>query len=110
MRSTIQRRLTTSATSTPSSFMSVNRRYSHRASTVSCARQGTAIRRPTSYVEGLMYDIMRRGGVPRFRVIERFDDAIALFVSETNWAQRYIGQGYPLRNKWDEQRRPGEMT
>ena len=25
---------------------------------------GTATRRPTSHVEGLMYDIMRRGGVP----------------------------------------------
>ena len=70
---------------------------------------GTATRRPTSYVEGLMYDIMRRGAVPRFRVIERVDDAIASFVSETNWAQRYITQGYPLRNKWDEQRRPGEI-
>lgn len=69
---------------------------------------GTATRRPTSYVEGLMYDIMRRGGVPRFRVIERVDDAVASFVSETNWAQRYIAQGYPLRNKWNEQRRPGE--
>lgn len=69
---------------------------------------GAATRRPTSYVEGLMYDIMRRGSVPRFRVIERAQDAVASFVSETNWAQRYIGQGYPLRNKWDEQRRPGE--
>jgi len=69
---------------------------------------GTATRRPTSYVEGLMYDIMRRGGVPRFRVIERADDAIASFVSETNWAQHYIAQGYPLRNKWKEQSRPGE--
>ena len=55
-----------------------------------------------------MYDIMRRGGVPRFRVIERVDNAIASFVSETNWAQHYIAQGYPLRNKWNEQRRPGE--
>ena len=57
---------------------------------------GTATRRPTSYVEGLMYDIMSRGGVPRFRVIERAQDAIDSFVSETNWAQRYIAQGYPL--------------
>jgi len=70
---------------------------------------GTATRRPTSYVEGLMYDIMRRGGVPRFRVIERVDDAIASFVSETNSAQRYTAQGYPLRNKWKEQSQPGEM-
>lgn len=69
---------------------------------------GTATRRPTSYVEGLMYDIMRRGGVPRFRVIERADDAIASFVSETNWAQQYIAQGYPLRNKWKEQSLPSE--
>ena len=69
---------------------------------------GTATRRPTSHVEGLMYDIMRRGGVPRFRVIERAADAVASFVSETNWAQHYIAQGYPLRNKWKEQARPGE--
>lgn len=55
-----------------------------------------------------MYDVMRRGGVPRFRVIERVDDAVASFVSETNWAQHYIAAGYPLRNKWDEQRQPGE--
>lgn len=55
-----------------------------------------------------MYDIMRRDGVPRFRVIERAHDAIDSFVSETNWAQRYIAQGYPLRNKWNEQRQPGE--
>lgn len=40
-----------------------------------------------------MYDIMWRGGVPRFRVIERVDNAIASFVSETNWAQRYIAEG-----------------
>ena len=56
-----------------------------------------------------MYDIMRRGGVPRFRVIERADDAISSFVSETNWAQHYIARGYPLRNKWKEQSRPGEV-
>lgn len=55
-----------------------------------------------------MYDIMRRGGVPRFRVIERTPDAIDSFVSETNWAQHYAAQGYPLRNKWKEQKRPGE--
>lgn len=68
---------------------------------------GAATRRPTTYVEGLMYDIMRRGGVPRFRVIERVDDAISSFVSETNWAQEYISLGYPLRNKWKEQSQPG---
>ena len=70
---------------------------------------GTATRRPASHVEGLMYDIMRRGGVPRFRVIERADDAIASFVSETNWAQHYIARGYPLRNKWKEQSRPSDV-
>lgn len=69
---------------------------------------GATLRRPTSYVDGLMYEIMRRGGVPRFRVIERANDAIESFVSETNWAQRYIAQGYPLRNKWKEQRQSGE--
>jgi hypothetical protein len=42
-----------------------------------------------------MYDIMKRGGVPRFRVIERAEDAIASFVSETNWAQHYIALGHP---------------
>lgn len=70
---------------------------------------GTATRRPTRYVEGLMYDIMRRGGLPRFRMVECGDDAVTSFVSETHWAQRYIAQGYQLRNKWKEQRQPGEM-
>lgn len=55
-----------------------------------------------------MYDIMLRGGVPRFHEIERVDDVIASFVSEINWAQHYIAKGYPLRNKWKEQRPPSE--
>lgn len=70
---------------------------------------GTATLRPTTYVEGLMYDVMRRGGVPSFRVIERVGDAISSFMSETNWAHHYIRLGYPLRNKWKEQSRPGEI-
>jgi hypothetical protein len=65
---------------------------------------GTAVRRPTKQIDGALWDIMSKGIVPRFRVIERTDDAIASFVSETNWAKRYIEQGYPVRNKWTEQR------
>lgn len=68
---------------------------------------GTATRRPTTYVEGLMYDIMRKGAVPQFRVVERTGDGVASFVSETNWALRYFQEGYPLRNKWKEQSSAG---
>lgn len=41
--------------------------------------------------------------MPRFRVIERTDNGIASFVSDTDWAQHFIARGYPLRNKWKEQ-------
>jgi hypothetical protein len=69
---------------------------------------GTAVRRPKKWIDGALWDVMARGRVPRFRVIERVDDAIASFVSETNWAKRYIEQGYPLRNKWVEQQFAGK--
>ncbi len=68
---------------------------------------GTAARRPSDRIDGALYDVMVRGGVPRFRVIERASDAIASFVSETNWAKHYLAAGYPLLNKWTEQRFAG---
>lgn len=40
-------------------------------------------------------------------MIERASDAIASFVSETNWAKHYVAVGYPLLNKWTEQRFAG---
>jgi hypothetical protein len=70
-------------------------------------RAGTAVKRPTKWIDGALYDVMSRGAVPRFRVIERMPDAIDSFVSETNWAKRYIAAGYPIRNKWVEQRFAG---
>jgi len=69
---------------------------------------GTAVKRPKKWIDGALWDVMSRGRVPRFRVIERVGDAIASFVSETNWAKRYIEQGYPLRNKWVEQQFAGK--
>jgi hypothetical protein len=68
---------------------------------------GTAVRRPTDRIDGALYEVMARGGVPRFRVIERTGDALDSFVSETNWAKHYIDAGYPLLNKWTEQRFAG---
>lgn len=68
---------------------------------------GRAVRRPTDRIDGALWDVMARGRVPRFRVIERTPDAISSFVSETNWAKRYIEQGYPIRNKWAEQKFAG---
>lgn len=65
---------------------------------------GTAVKRPTDRIDGALWDVMSRGAVPRFRVIERVNDALASFVSETNWCLQYIEEGYPLRNKWKEQR------
>lgn len=65
---------------------------------------GTAVRRPLQQIDGALYDVMARGGVPRFRVLERVGDAIASFVSETNWAKRLTAEGYPLLNKWTEQK------
>lgn len=69
---------------------------------------GVAVKRPTKWIDGALYDIMSHGRVPRFRVIERVGDAIDSFVSETNWAKCYIEQGYPIRNKWTEQQFAGK--
>ena len=69
---------------------------------------GRAVKRPAKWIDGALWDVMARGGVPRFRVIERTDDAIASFISETNWAKEYIRQGYPIRNKWAEQKFVGK--
>lgn len=68
---------------------------------------GMAVRRPRDRIDGALYDVMSRGAVPRFRVIERTVDAVDSFVSETNWAKRYLAAGYPLLNKWTEQRFAG---
>lgn len=69
---------------------------------------GAAVKRPTDRIDGALWDVMARGRVPRFRVIERVPDAISSFVSETNWAKRYIEMGYPLLNKWTEQKFAGK--
>jgi hypothetical protein len=65
---------------------------------------GTAVRRPLRQIDGALYDVMARGRVPQFRVLERVGDAVASFVSETNWAKRLKAEGYPLLNKWTEQK------
>ena len=70
-------------------------------------RAGMAVKRPTDRIDGALYDVMRRGAVPRFRVIERMPDAVDSFVSETNWAKQYLAAGYPIRNRWAEQRSGG---
>jgi hypothetical protein len=64
---------------------------------------GTAVRRPTDRIDGLLYDIMRRGSAPRFRVLDRSGSAVESLVSETNFAKQLIEMGYPILNQWAEQ-------
>jgi hypothetical protein len=65
---------------------------------------GRATTRPTDRIDGALYDLMKRGGVPRFLVLDRVTNAIDSFVSETNWAKQLRAEGYPLLNQWTEQR------
>jgi hypothetical protein len=65
---------------------------------------GRATARPTDRIDGALYDLMQRGGVPCFLVLDRVTNAIDSFVSETNWAKQLRAQGYPLLNQWTEQR------
>jgi hypothetical protein len=68
---------------------------------------GTAIRRPHDRIDGACYDIMARGGVPRFTVLEETSCVLDSLVSETNWAKRLRVRGYPLLNQWAEQKFAG---
>ena len=65
---------------------------------------GTAVARPTDRIDGKCYDIMVRGGVPRFSVRDRVSTAIGSLISETNTAKRLLASGYPLLNQWTEQK------
>lgn len=68
---------------------------------------GTAMRRPRDRIDGACYDIMVRGGVPRFEVLEETACVLDSLVSETNWAKRLRARGYPLLNQWAEQKFAG---
>jgi len=63
---------------------------------------GRAVKRPTDKIDGLLYDIMARGPVPRWTVLDEVYSAIDSFVSETNWTIRLRRKGYPLVNQWTE--------
>ena len=65
---------------------------------------GTAIRRPRDRIDGACYDIMARGAVPRFSVLDETDCVLDSLVSETNWTKRLHAQGYTLLNQWTEQK------
>ena len=65
---------------------------------------GTAVRRPRDRIDGACYDIMARGRVPRFSVLDETDCVLDSLVSETNWSKRLRNQGYPLLNQWPEQK------
>lgn len=69
---------------------------------------GTAVRRPRDRIDGACYDIMARGGVPRFTVLEETSCVLDSLVSETNWAKLFLGRGYPLLNQWTEQKFGGD--
>lgn len=68
---------------------------------------GTAVARPRDRIDGACYDIMARGGVPRFSVLEKTYCVLDSLVSETNWSKRLRVQGYPLLNQWTEQKFAG---
>jgi hypothetical protein len=63
---------------------------------------GRAMKRPSDNIDGLLYDIMSRGHVPRWSVLEEVDSALSSLVSETNWTVRLRAKGYPLVNRWTE--------
>lgn len=65
---------------------------------------GTAIKRPRDRIDGACYDIMARGAVPRFSVLEETSCVLDSLVSETNWSKRLRAKGYPLLNQWAEQK------
>src|SRR4051794_6688304 len=46
---------------------------------------GTAMRRPRDRIDGACYDIMARGRVPHFSILEETDCVLDSLVSETNW-------------------------
>lgn len=69
------------------------------------ASAGRAIKRPSDHIDGLLYEIMARGGpAPKWTILERVQTAIDSLVSETNWTTRLRARGYPLVNRWSEQR------
>ena len=65
---------------------------------------GKAVKRPTDRIDGACYDIMARGGVPRFSVLEETNCVLDSLVSETNWSKKLRARGYPLLNQWTEQK------
>jgi hypothetical protein len=65
---------------------------------------GTAVRRPRDRIDGACYDIMCRGGVPKFTVLEHVTTAIDSLISETNWTKKLRAAGYNLLNQWTEQK------
>ncbi len=65
---------------------------------------GTATKRPTDRIDGACYEIMARGGVPRFSILEETNCVLNSLVSETNWTKRMRARGYSLLNQWTEQK------
>jgi len=70
---------------------------------------GTAVGRPKDRIDGACYDIMARGGVPKFSVLETTDNALDSLVSETNWTKRLRAAGHRLLNQWTEQKFGGRV-
>lgn len=68
---------------------------------------GTATTRPTDYVEGMCYDLMRRGYVPRFSIRARASSALDGLVAETNTANAALAVGYRVLNRLAEQKTGG---
>jgi hypothetical protein len=65
---------------------------------------GSAMKRPRDRIDGACYDIMDRGAVPRFSVLDEASSVLDSLVSETNWSKTLRSQGYQLLNQWTEQK------
>jgi hypothetical protein len=65
---------------------------------------GTAVMRPRDRIDGACYEIMKRGSVPSFSILEETSCVLDSLVSETNWSKRLRARGYPLLNQWTEQK------
>ena len=90
----------------PIIYVGLTKRFSRRIRQRMKAA-GTATTRPTDYVEGMCYDLMRRGYVPRFSIRAHASSALDGLVAETNTANAALAAGYRVLNRLAEQKTGG---
>jgi hypothetical protein len=90
----------------PIIYVGLTKRFSKRIRQRMTAA-GTATTRPQDYVEGMCYDLMRRGHVPRFSIRAYEASALDGLVTETNTANAALAAGYRVLNRLAEQKSGG---